>query len=122
MRGRLDIDGNGLRSQFAGIGAVLPTQTRATGAPSRNSALSPTSLVDPFDLPTGTLQVNNTMTDYAQAILPLQAHDNRSAFLEHAWNIGRGYRNQATELISICQFLSRLALPEFLHEDAELRK
>ena len=46
-----------------------------------------------------------TMTDYAT--LPLQAHDNRSAFLEHAWNIGRAYRNQAMELISICQFLSR---------------
>jgi hypothetical protein len=28
------------------------------------------------------------MTDYAT--LPLQAHDNRSAFLEHAWNIGKG--------------------------------
>ena len=62
------------------------------------------------------------MTDYAQASLPLQAHDNKSTFLEHAWNIGRAYRNQAMELISVCQFLSRLVAPKFLHEDAELRR
>ncbi len=62
------------------------------------------------------------MTDYAST-LPLEAHDDhRSAFLEHAWNIGRAYRNQAMELISICQLLSRLAPPKLAHEDAELRR
>ena len=66
------------------------------------------------------VQVHNTMSDYTT--LPLQAHDNRSMFLEHAWNIGRAYRNQAIELISICQLLSRLAPPKFVHEDAELRR
>jgi hypothetical protein len=60
------------------------------------------------------------MTDYAT--LPLQAHDNRSAFLEHAWNIGRAYRNRAIELISICQFLSRFAPPTFSHQDTEVRR
>ncbi|KAI9452685.1 hypothetical protein BJY52DRAFT_1225982 [Lactarius psammicola] len=60
------------------------------------------------------------MADYAT--LPLEAHDNRSLFLEHAWNIGRAYRNQAMELISICQLLSRLAPPKLLHEDAEMRR
>ena len=65
-------------------------------------------------------QLYNTMTDYTT--LPLQAHDDRSLFLDHAWNIGRAYRNQAIELISICQFVSRLASPKLLHEDAELRR
>ena len=64
------------------------------------------------------------MTDYAT--LPLQAHEDRSVFLEHAWNIGSAYRNQAIELIATCQHLSqdlsRLAAPKFLHEDAELRR
>ncbi|KAH9172508.1 hypothetical protein EDB89DRAFT_2069590 [Lactarius sanguifluus] len=53
----------------------------------------------------------------------MEAHgDNRSLFLEHAWNIGRAYRNQALELISICQLLPQLAPPKFVHEDAELRR
>ncbi|KAH9062548.1 hypothetical protein EDB83DRAFT_2552038 [Lactarius deliciosus] len=60
------------------------------------------------------------MTGYAS--LPLEAHDNRSVFLEHAWNIGRAYRNQAMELISICRLLSLLAPPQLAHEDAELRR
>ena len=54
--------------------------------------------------------------------LPLEAHDNRSVFLEHAWNIGRAYRNQALELICICQLLSQIAPPKLTHEDAELRR
>ena len=54
--------------------------------------------------------------------LPLEAHDDTSAFLNHAWNIGRAYRNQALELISICQLLSRIAPPKFVHEDAKLRR
>lgn len=62
------------------------------------------------------------MTDYAQATLPLQARDNRSLFLEHAWNIGRAYRNRAIELISIYQFISRLAPPKRAQEYAELRR
>ncbi|KAN0137486.1 hypothetical protein V8E53_004537 [Lactarius tabidus] len=53
--------------------------------------------------------------------LPLEAHNNRSVYLEQAWNIGRAYRNQAMELIAICQLLSRLAPPKLVHEDAELR-
>ena len=60
------------------------------------------------------------MTDYTY--LPLQAHDNRSVFLEHVWNIGRAYRNQAMELISICQLLSRIAPPKLAPEDAELKR
>ncbi|KAH9062538.1 hypothetical protein EDB83DRAFT_2675313 [Lactarius deliciosus] len=61
------------------------------------------------------------MTDYIT--LPLEAHgDNRSVFLEHAWNIGRAYRNQALELISICLLLSRIAPPKLAYEDAELRR
>ncbi len=60
------------------------------------------------------------MTDYAT--LPLEARDNRSVFLEHAWNIGRAYRNRAMQLISICRLLSRLAPPKFVHEYAELRR
>jgi hypothetical protein len=54
--------------------------------------------------------------------LPLQAHGNRPVFLEHVWNIGRAYRNQAMELISICQLLSRIAPPTLAHEDAELKR
>ncbi|KAH9023012.1 hypothetical protein EDB84DRAFT_1509555 [Lactarius hengduanensis] len=54
--------------------------------------------------------------------LPLEAHKNRLLFLEHARNIGRAYRNQALELISICQLFSRIATPKFVHEDTELRK
>ncbi|KAF8264411.1 hypothetical protein EI94DRAFT_497408 [Lactarius quietus] len=60
------------------------------------------------------------MSDYTN--LPLEAHDNRSVFLQHAWNIGRAYRNQALELISICQLLSRAVPPMFAHEDTELRR
>ncbi|KAI9438915.1 hypothetical protein H4582DRAFT_2142014 [Lactarius indigo] len=60
------------------------------------------------------------MTD--RTTLPLEAHDNRSVFLSQAWNIGRAYRNQAMELISICQLLSRIAPPKFAHEHAELRR
>ncbi|KAH9033793.1 hypothetical protein EDB85DRAFT_1052527 [Lactarius pseudohatsudake] len=61
------------------------------------------------------------MTDHTT--LPLGAHgDNRSVFLEHAWNIGRAYRNQALELISICLLLSRIAPPKLAYEDAELRR
>ncbi|KAI9438911.1 hypothetical protein H4582DRAFT_102592 [Lactarius indigo] len=60
------------------------------------------------------------MTDYT---LPLGAHGtNRSEFLERAWNIGRAYRNQALELISICRLLSQIAPPKFAHEDAGLRR
>jgi hypothetical protein len=58
--------------------------------------------------------------DYTQASLPLEAHDNRSVFLENAWNIGRAYRNQALELISLCQLLSRIAPPKLVHEYSEL--
>ncbi|KAI9440194.1 hypothetical protein BJY52DRAFT_1217192 [Lactarius psammicola] len=54
--------------------------------------------------------------------LPLEAHDNRSVFLEHAWNIGRAYRIQALELISECQLLSQIEPPKVEHEDAELRR
>ncbi len=54
--------------------------------------------------------------------LPLDAHNNRSAFLAHSWNIGKAYRNQALELISICQLLSRIAPPKLAHDDAKLRK
>jgi hypothetical protein len=54
--------------------------------------------------------------------LPLQAHVDRLAFREHAWNIGRAYRNQAMELISICQLLSLLAPPKLEHEYLELRR
>ena len=60
------------------------------------------------------------MVDYT--ILPLESHDNKSVFLEHAWNIGRAYRNQALELISICTLLSRVVSPNLAHEDAELRR
>ncbi|KAH9159338.1 hypothetical protein EDB89DRAFT_2237048 [Lactarius sanguifluus] len=61
------------------------------------------------------------MTDYTT--LPLEAHgDNRPVFLEHAWNIGKAYRNQALELISICLLLSRIAPPKLAYEDAELRR
>ena len=60
------------------------------------------------------------MADYAT--LPSEAYDNRSTFLERAWNIGRAYRNQAMELISICQFLAHLAPPKLVHEYAELIK
>ncbi|KAH9062545.1 hypothetical protein EDB83DRAFT_839940 [Lactarius deliciosus] len=61
------------------------------------------------------------MSDFTT--LPLEAHsDNRSVFLEHAWNIGRAYRNRALELISICQLLSRIAPPKLAYEDAELRR
>jgi hypothetical protein len=67
-----------------------------------------------------TAQVYVTMTDHT--ILPLEAHDNKSVFLEHAWNIGRAYRNQALELISICILLSRIMPPKLVHEDAELRR
>ncbi len=56
------------------------------------------------------------------ATLPLEAHDNKSVFLEHAWNIGRAYRNQSIELISICQLLSRLAPPKLAQEHVELRR
>jgi hypothetical protein len=62
------------------------------------------------------------MTDSDYVALPPEAHDNGSVFLKHAWNIGRAYRNQAMELISICQLLSRLAPPNLVHEDAELRR
>ncbi|KAH9033762.1 hypothetical protein EDB85DRAFT_1050880 [Lactarius pseudohatsudake] len=54
--------------------------------------------------------------------LPLEAHRNRSLFLEHARSIGRAYGSQALELISICQLLSRIATPRFAYEDAELRR
>jgi hypothetical protein len=54
--------------------------------------------------------------------LPLQAHKDSTTFLEDACNIGRAYRYQAMELISICQLLSRIAPPKFLHEDTELRR
>ncbi|KAH9005640.1 hypothetical protein EDB86DRAFT_1470443 [Lactarius hatsudake] len=54
--------------------------------------------------------------------LPLEAHENMSLFFERARNIGRAYRNQALELISICQHLSRIASPRFAHEDAELKR
>lgn len=54
--------------------------------------------------------------------LPLDAFDDRSVFLEHAWNICRAYRNQALELISICQLLSRIAPPMLSHEDAQLKR
>ena len=60
------------------------------------------------------------MSDYDA--LPPEAHDNRSVFLDRAWNIGRAYRNQAMELISLCQFLSHLSPPTLVHEDFELRK
>ena len=60
--------------------------------------------------------------EYAQATLPLEARDNRSLFLEYAWNIGRSYRNQAIELISIYQFISRLSPPKLAQEYAELRR
>ncbi|KAH9046545.1 hypothetical protein EDB84DRAFT_656871 [Lactarius hengduanensis] len=36
------------------------------------------------------------MADYTTFLM--EAHDNRSVFLEHAWNIGRAYRNQALEI------------------------
>ncbi|KAF8271176.1 hypothetical protein EI94DRAFT_1721043 [Lactarius quietus] len=62
------------------------------------------------------------MTDSTGTYLPLQTHDNKSMFLEHAWNIGRAYRNQAMELISICQLLSRIAPLKLAHEDAELKR
>ncbi len=54
--------------------------------------------------------------------LPLEARDNRSAFLEHAWKIGRSYRNQALELISICQLFSLIGPPKLVHEDSERRR
>ena len=60
------------------------------------------------------------MTDYAT--LPLQAHEDRLAFFEHAWNIGRAYQYQAIELIATCLYLSHLTPPKFIHEDAELRR
>ncbi|KAH9021822.1 hypothetical protein EDB85DRAFT_2293351 [Lactarius pseudohatsudake] len=60
------------------------------------------------------------MTDYTG--LPPEAHVNRSAFLEHAWSIGRAYRYRALELITICQLISRIAPPKLAHEDAELRR
>jgi hypothetical protein len=54
--------------------------------------------------------------------LPLESHKNRSLFLKHARDIGKAYKNQALELISICQLLSRIASPKCVHEDAELRR
>ena len=62
------------------------------------------------------------MTDYTQASLPLGAHDNGSVFLENAWNIGRAYRNQALQLIALCQLLSRIAPPKLAHGYPELIK
>ncbi|KAI9438944.1 hypothetical protein H4582DRAFT_104166 [Lactarius indigo] len=62
------------------------------------------------------------MSNYTGTTLPLEAHENRSLFLEDARNIGRAYRNRALELISICQLLSQYATPRFAHEDAELRR
>ncbi|KAN0137492.1 hypothetical protein V8E53_004543 [Lactarius tabidus] len=56
------------------------------------------------------------------ATIPLEAHNNRSVYLEQAWNIGRAYRNQAMALISICQPLFRIAPPKLVHQDAELRR
>jgi hypothetical protein len=61
-----------------------------------------------------------TMSCYTT--LPLEAHVDKSVFLEYAWNTGKAYRNQALELISICQLLSHIALPKLEHEDAELRR
>ncbi|KAH8996044.1 hypothetical protein EDB92DRAFT_1844912 [Lactarius akahatsu] len=49
----------------------------------------------------------------------MEAHNGRSVFIKHARNIGRAYRSQAIELISICLTLSRVA-PHFAHEDGEL--
>ncbi|KAF8268652.1 hypothetical protein EI94DRAFT_1700067 [Lactarius quietus] len=60
------------------------------------------------------------MTDCAT--LPLEALDNKSVFRERMWNIGRAYRNQAMELISICQLISRIAPPKLAHEDRELTR
>ncbi|KAH9169792.1 hypothetical protein EDB89DRAFT_1391178 [Lactarius sanguifluus] len=51
----------------------------------------------------------------------MEAHNGRSVFVKHARNIGRAYRNQAMELISISLIFSRIA-PQFAHEDAELRR
>ena len=61
-----------------------------------------------------------TITEYTS--LPLESHKNRSLFLKHARDIGKAYKNQALELISICQLLSRIASPKCVHEDAELRR
>jgi hypothetical protein len=63
---------------------------------------------------------NNAMANYST--LPLEAHENVSLFLGHATNLGRAYRNQALELISICQLLSRIASPKCTHEYADLRR
>lgn len=52
----------------------------------------------------------------------MEAHNGRSTFVKHARNIGRAYRNQAMELVSICLIFSRAAAPQFAHEDAELRR
>ncbi|KAH9054694.1 hypothetical protein EDB87DRAFT_1425035 [Lactarius vividus] len=51
----------------------------------------------------------------------MEAHNGRSVFIKHARNIGRAYRSQAIELISICLTLSRVA-PQFAHEDRELMR
>ena len=53
--------------------------------------------------------------------LPMEAHNSRSVFIKHARNIGRAYRSQAIELISICLIFSRV-VPQFAHEDADLRR
>jgi hypothetical protein len=60
------------------------------------------------------------MTKYTS--LPLESHKIKSLFLKHARNVGRAYKNQALELISVCQLLSRIASPKCVHEDAELRR
>lgn len=51
----------------------------------------------------------------------MEVHNGRSVFVKHARNIGRAYRNQAIELISICLIFSQVA-PRHAHEDAELRR
>ena len=103
----------------------LSPDTRSTILLDRNDS-------DSKESPTGgqiysRAQVHGTMTQAMagmtdSATLPLQAHVDRSAFLRHAWNIGRAYRSQAMELISICQFLSQFAPPKSSYEDAGVRR
>ena len=66
--------------------------------------------------------MNSTMLQSDHTVPPLGAHDERSLFLDRAWNVGRAYRNQALRLISLCQLISRIASPTLSHEDAELKR
>lgn len=98
---------------------TFPERQPCLGLPCR-CPLKPAPIPRFFSCSVRSLSSGRTMVDHTT--LPLQADNNRSVFLEHAWNIGRAYRNQALELISICRLLSQIAPPKLAREDAEMRR